>query len=166
MVLADDAAAGFAALLARHAGIVRKIAATYCRDRDDRADLAQEIATALWQAFPRYDASRPFSTWMYRVAFNVAISHVRDASRRNRHSVPFDDALHDVAAPPVDDEAGQHAALLQRAIASLDPLNRALLVLYLDDHSHREIAEILGITETNVGTRVARLKERIRRELA
>jgi RNA polymerase sigma-70 factor (ECF subfamily) len=163
----DDAAAGrFAALVARHAGIVRRIAATYCRSREDRADLAQEITAELWRAFARYDAARPFSTWTYRIALNVAISHVRDASRERRHMVPFDEGLHDAAAAPVDHEARQQMALLQRAIDALDPMNRALLVLYLDEHSHREIADVLGISESNVGTRIARLKERIRKELA
>jgi RNA polymerase sigma factor (sigma-70 family) len=102
---------------------------------------------------------------MYQIAFNVAISHVRDASRRYRHSVPFDEELHDVAVEPPDPAMAQQIALLQRTIASLDPLNRALLLLYLDEHSYREIAEILGISESNVGTKVARLKERIRKEL-
>jgi RNA polymerase sigma-70 factor (ECF subfamily) len=166
LALDDDAADRFAALVTRHAGIVRRIAATYCRSREDRADLAQEIIAELWRAFARYDAGRPFSTWMYRIALNVAISHVRDASRDRRCLVPFEEELHDAPSTPVDHEARQHMALLQRAIDALDPMNRALLVLYLDEHSHREIAEILGISESNVGTRIARLKERIRKELA
>ena len=149
----------FVALMAAHGGIVRKIAATYCRDRDERADVAQEIAAELWQAFPRYDPARPFATWMYRVALNVAISHVRVAARRHRTHVPLDDGRVEGVA-----DADTAAALLtlERAVAALDPLNRALLVLYLDDRSHREIAEVLGIGESNVGTRIGRLKERLR----
>lgn len=166
IVLDDDAAGRFATLLARHAGIVRKVAATYCRNRDDRSDLAQEITAQLWRAFPRYDPARLFSTWMYRIALNVAISHVRVASRERQHMVPLDDELHDAPIAPVDHEARQQMALLQRAIDALDPMNRALLLLYLDEHSHRRIAEILGMTEANVGTKIGRLKERIRKELA
>jgi RNA polymerase sigma-70 factor, ECF subfamily len=156
----------FAVLLARHAGVVRKIAATYCRDRDDRADLAQEIAYQLWRAYPRYDPARPFATWMYRIALNVAISHVRTASRERRHTVPYDEDLHDVAAAAVDHETRQQIARMETAIAGLDPIDRALLVLYLDDHSHRAIGEILGISETNAGTKIGRLKERLRKALA
>jgi RNA polymerase sigma factor (sigma-70 family) len=161
----DGAAERFAALIGEHAGIVRKIAATYCRDRDDRADVAQEIAAALWQAFARYDVSRPFSTWMYRIALNVAISHVRSVVRRRRAFVPLDEGMQDVAESLADAGSGAALAALQRAIAVLDPMNRALLVLYLDDRSQREIAEVLGISESNVGTRIGRLKDRIRAAL-
>jgi RNA polymerase sigma-70 factor (ECF subfamily) len=150
----------------RHAGIIRKVVATYCRDSDDRADLTQEILAQLWQAWPRYDAARPFSTWMYRVALNVAMSRMRDVYRGARHFVPLADEHHEIAGAAVDHEANQQLAALDRIVASLDELNRALLLLYLDDRSHREIAEILGLSESNIGTKIARLKERLRDELA
>jgi RNA polymerase sigma-70 factor (ECF subfamily) len=156
----------FSALIERHAGIVRKVATTYCRDADDRADLAQEILAQLWTAWPRYDSSRAFTTWMYRVALNVAISHVRGVYRSARHFVPLAEEHHALAGESVDHEARQELAVLETLIAGLDPLNRALLLLYLDDRSHREIAEILGIGESNVGTRIGRLKQRIRGHLA
>ncbi len=157
--MADRGQETFAALIDRHAGIVRKVATTYCRDANDRADLAQEIVARLWAAWPRYDSARPFTTWMYRVALNVAISHVREVYRDAKHFVPLDEDHHALAADPIDYE-GRDA--LETLIAALDPLNRALLLLYLDDRSHREIAEILGLSETNIGTRIARLKQRIR----
>jgi len=156
----------FSALIARHAGIVRKVATTYCRNADDRADLAQEILAQLWKAWPRYDAARPFTTWMYRVALNVAISHVRGMYRGHRHFVPLDDGHHQVAAAPVDHEEESALVALETVIAELDELNRALLLLYLEDRSHREIAEILGISESNVGTKINRLKQRIRARFA
>ena len=156
----------FAALVADHAGIVRKVATTYCRDAEDRADLAQEILAQLWAAWPRYDRERPFATWAYRVALNVAISHVRGVYRSQRHFEPLTDDHHAVAAAAVDQEAQDELALLQDVIAELDQLSRALLLLYLDERSHREIAEILGISESNVGTKLNRLKQRIRARLA
>lgn len=156
----------FAALVADHAGIVRKVATTYCRDADDRADLAQDILAQLWAAWPRYDRERPFSTWMYRVALNVAISHVRGVYRSARHFEPLTDDHHVIAAAPVDHEDRDEQAFLPEVIAELDPLSRALLLLYLDERSHREIAEILGIGESNVGTKINRLKQRIRARLA
>lgn len=156
----------FGELVERHRGIVFKVANTYAWHPDDRDELAQEIAAQLWRAFPGYDAQRSFSTWMYRIALNVAISHVRSTTRRDRHAVPLDDALHDIA----DDngggpEADQQVRALHRFIAQLDKLNRALLLLYLEDHAYREIADILGITETNVATKISRLKQRIRNEI-
>ena len=157
----------FSALLQRHSGIVWKVTNTYASGVEDRADLAQEIATQLWRAWPRYDASRSFTTWMYRVALNVAISHVRSQSLRRRHdAVPLDENLHDMAdAGAVDHEREQHVRLLQAFIARQAPLDRALLLLYLDDRPQRDIAEILGISESNVSTKIGRLKQRIRDEL-
>lgn len=155
----------FGDLLERHRRIVFKVANTYAWHTDDRADLAQEIAAQLWRAFPGYDPARSFSTWTYRVALNVAISFVRSDSQRQRHAVPLDEDLHDVATEGADHEAGQQVRALHRFIAQLEPLNRALLLLYLDDRSHREIAEILGISETNVATKLGRLKQRIRNEI-
>lgn len=156
----------FSALIREHAGIVRKVATTYCRDADDRADLAQEILAQLWASWPRYDAARPFTTWMYRVALNVAISHVRGVYRGARHFVPLADEHHGIAAAPDDHETQDELRILETIIAELDELNRALLLLYLDDRGHREIAEILGIGESNVGTKIARLKQRIRARFA
>ena len=157
----------FIAQLEQHRGIVLKVAGTYAWSASDREELAQEITAQLWMAFGRYDAARPFATWMYRVALNVAISQTRRSSLRSRHHVPFDDALHDVpGALDTGDEPDARSRALRGFIGRLDPLNRALLLLYLDDRSHREIAEVLGISETNVATKLGRLKQRIRNQIA
>lgn len=157
----------FSSLLQRHAGIVFKVANSYARSLDDRDDLAQEIAAQLWHAYPKYDPARSFSTWMYRVALNVAISQLRSVDVRRRHdAVPLDEHLHDLAhASATDPERDQHVRLLQAFIARQPPLERALLLLYLDERPQREIAEILGISESNVSTKIGRLKQRIRDEL-
>lgn len=160
-----DAHRQFHALLERHRKIVFKVANTYCRDPHDRADLAQEIAAQLWRAFPGYDGARTFSTWMYRIALNVAISFRRSSGQHERQTVAFDESLHDIAFDSGDAESDERVRALYRCIDALDPLNRALLLLYLDERSQREIAEILGITETNVATKIARLKQRLRDEL-
>ena len=159
-----DAREGFQALLQAHRGIVAKVAGTYAWHPDDRDDLMQEIATQLWRAWPGYDPQRPAAIWMYRIALNVAIGQLRQHDLRRRHdAVPLDDALHDVAdANAVDPEHAQRLRLLQGFIARQPPLDRALLLLYLDDRPQREIAEILGISESNVSTKIGRLKQRIR----
>ena len=159
--MTDDTRDSFGALLQQHRGIVFKVANSYTRNPDDRADLAQEIAAQLWRAWPKYDGCRPVTTWMYRIALNVAISHLRGSSMRDQHLVPLDEGLHggDRDGPDYD------LHLLQRLITALPPLDRALMLLYLDERSHREIAEVLGITETNVATKVGRLKQRIRQQL-
>ena len=163
----DDRQQAFGTLLQRHAGIVFKVANTYARLPEDRADLAQEIAAQLWRAWPKYDPTRSASTWMYRVALNVAISHVREQSVRQRHdAVPLDDDLHDMAdSSATDHENENHLRLLQAFIARQPPLDRALLLLYLDERPQREIAEILGISEANVSTKIGRLKQCLRDDL-
>jgi len=125
---------------------------------------------ALGAAWPGFDATQPASTWMYRIALNVAIGFVRNASLRRRHAVPLDEALHDLADAgtldhDADLESAQRLRLLQGFIARQAPLDRALLLLYLDERSQREIGEILGISESNVSTKIGRLKQRIRTEL-
>lgn len=156
----------FAELLDRHRKIVLKVSNTYAWHADDRDELAQEIATQLWRAFPDYDPARAFSTWMYRIALNVAISYVRSHSQRVEHFQALDPELHDIADPNSNDlESDQQVVALQRVIQHLEPLNRALLLLYLEERSTREIAEIIGISESNVTTRISRLKQRIRSEL-
>lgn len=166
MTATDDRRDAFSALLQRHRGIVFKVANTYSRLAEDRDDLAQEIAARLWHAYPKYDPARSFSTWMYRVALNVAISHVREQTMRDRHdAVPLDEGMHDLAdAGGMDHERDQHIRLLQGFIQRQPPLERALLLLYLEDRPQREIAEILGLTENNVSTKIGRLKQRIRDE--
>ena len=157
----------FRELFDRHHGIVFKVAASYCGDPHDRADLAQEIAAQLWRAFPKYDGRRQFSTWMYRVALNVAISSLRADSARAGQAVPFDAGLHDAIGDEGSNAEGdERVRLLYRCIARLDPLNRALLLLYLDERSQAEIADILGLTQTNVATKIGRLKQRLRDDLA
>jgi RNA polymerase sigma-70 factor (ECF subfamily) len=156
-----DCQTRFEALLDRHRGVVRKVAHAYTCHAHDLADLEQEIAVHLWRAFPRYDPARPFATWMYRIALNVAISFARGVGRRPP-AVPFDDAT---VAAPEDAEPDDRLRVLRQCLDRLDHLNRALLLLYLDDHSYRDIADVLGISESNVGTKLTRLKQRLRDEL-
>ena len=156
----------FDVLLESHRAIVFRVARTYCRHPDDRDDLVQEIAVQLWRAWPGYDSTRPFATWMYRIALNVAIGYVRNESHRRQHVAPLDDELHDIADDSgVDHETEQRVRLLQGFIERQAPLDRALLLLYLDERGQRDIAEILGLSETNVSTKIGRLKQRVRAEL-
>ena len=156
----------FPALLEAHRGIVLKVAASYARSPEDRADLAQDIAMHLWQAWPAFDASRTFPTWMYRVALNVAISWQRREHHR-RHDALDDEANERIAgALDVDADAREQLALVQRAMARLTPMDRALLLLHLEGCSHRESADVLGTSEGNVATRLHRIKTQLRRDVA
>ncbi|HEY6327455.1 MAG TPA: RNA polymerase sigma factor [Candidatus Cybelea sp.] len=161
----NSAQDAFLTSLDQHRGILFKVAYAYCRDEASREDLVQEIVMQLWRAYPRYDGRASFSTWMYRIAVNVAISVYRsarrDAERVERTGLA---RLERLAAP--DAHSDENAALLREVIDGLDALNRALMILYLDDRSYAEIADVLGITQTNVATKINRLKERLRRTAA
>ena len=103
---------------------------------------------------------------MYRIALNVAISFLRSSQQRNLHSVPLDEAHDDaIGDTGVDAETDERVRLLRRFIAQLDGLNRALLLLYLDEKNYQEIADILGISQTNVATKISRLKQRLRTDM-
>jgi RNA polymerase sigma-70 factor (ECF subfamily) len=155
----------FLALLEEHKGILYKAAHSYCKNRDDRPDLIQEITVQLWRAFPRFDGRRQFSTWMYRIAMNVAISHFRSKRRRIPGALSIQETGIDVAAADQMIDGSEELRLLYRLIDQLSELDRALMLLYLDRQSHESIAEIMGISATNVGTRIHRIKERWQREL-
>lgn len=136
------------------------IAAAYSHTADERAELVQEMQAQLWRSYPRYDARRPFSTWLYRVALNVALSHVRAESARAARQVPLECAA-EPEAPPAE-ETDSRVAQLRAFIAELEPLPRALLLLYLEDRTHQEAAEILGLSEATAAKRISRLKQRLR----
>jgi RNA polymerase sigma factor (sigma-70 family) len=153
----------FVTLLEEHKRILYKVASSYCRNPADRPDLLQEMAVALWRSFDRYDERYRFSTWMYRIALNVAISFYRSEVRRTRHTVPAGDSVLAFATAsesvePDDEELRVLHSLMQQ----LGELDRALLILYLDENSYDTIAGILGISETNVGTKIGRIKQKLR----
>src|SRR5262245_46383783 len=161
-----DRSAKFLALLEAHQKIVLKVASVYCWDAAERDDLRQEITLQLWRAFPSYDPRRVFATWMYRIALNVAISYARKAGRRRRIIASLEEGGVDLPANSSAPGPDERVDALYRCLRALDPLSRALLMMYLDERTYREIAEVLGISETNVATKISRLKQRLRSELA
>jgi RNA polymerase sigma-70 factor (ECF subfamily) len=155
------------ALIEAHKGILYKVANAYCKNPEDRGDLIQEILIQLWLSFKRFDPRTKFSTWMYRIALNVAISRYRSERRRIHDAVSMDELGFEVSvADQMLSEAGDDIRLLRELIEQLDEMNRALVLLYLDGYSHDEIAGILGITATNVATRINRIKGRWQNEVA
>jgi len=149
----------FATLLAQHAGIVWRVAYAWCRQATDRDDLVQEIHYQLWRAFDRYDSTRTFSTWMYRIAMNVAISN--DRRRKRSREERLQDFPEPAGSMPLSAE-GERIVELFQIIDGLDPTNRALLLLWLENQSYAAIAEVLGLSETNVATRLSRLKQKLK----
>jgi RNA polymerase sigma factor (sigma-70 family) len=154
----------FQILLSEHEGIVFKVAGVYAQHAEDRRDLAQEIGLQAWRSFARFDPDKAkFSTWLYRVALNVAISQWRKANS-NWHGrlEPLEQHHLDSISAETAPEPDERLVTLYAFIGQLDALNRALILLYLEDKSYAEIAEILGITETNVATKIGRIKQTLR----
>ena len=160
---ARDPQERFLSLLEEHRRLLYKVARAYGRTAPDREDLVQEMAVQAWKSFPRYDGSWRFSTWLYRVALNVSISFQRRERTRALHIVPGGEELLQ-GIGQADPEPAEDVALLYTFIDRLDPLNRALMLMYLDGQSQAEIGEVLGISANNVSTRVGRLKERLRQD--
>ena len=154
----------FLGQLEPHRAILYKIANAYCARREERGDLIQEIVIELWRAYPRFDARALFSTWMHQIAVNVAISHFRGESRRIRDALPIDEFGMDLEAA---DRAMAHddedLFALHQLISQLDEVNRALILLYLEGYGQDEIAEMIGLTATNVATRINRIKQKLQR---
>lgn len=154
----------FADLIDKHKGIIYKICSSYCRSGEDRKDLAQEIILQLLRSFPRYDETKGFSTWMYRIALNVAISDYRKGSRQKSVLVSWPEHLIDFEEDKEETELRENRIQrLYQFIDQLDKLNKALMILYLDGNSYQKIAEILGISESLVGTRLNRAKQKMKK---
>lgn len=154
----------FLALLQGQQRLLYKVAYIYCRDPEERRDLLQDMAIQLWRAFPSYDGRAAVSTWVYRVAANVAISHRRREGRRIRDAMPLDFAF-DVADGAFESDTEQ-SRQLRALIDDLDEINRALMLFYLEGFDHSEIAEMLGTSASNVGTRLNRIKAKLQSQLA
>ena len=146
--------------------IIYKICNSYCKKQHERDDLAQEITYQLWRSFNHFDGSVKFSTWMYRVALNVAITFYRK-SKTSDSIIMLSEPDAETADRNEDmAELENNITALQRYIHELKELDKALMILYLEEKSYSEIAEILGISETNVGTRISRVKEKLKQRFS
>ena len=157
-MVSTDASNLFVSVIESHKGILFKIANAYCRDPENRNDLIQEIILQLWKSFENYSHQYKYSTWIYRIALNVAISFYRFEKKRNHLKIPISDVITDLADSTIKREKEEKLELLQVFISELKEMDKALILLYLDEKSHKEIAEITGISETNVATKIGRIK--------
>ena len=150
----------FISLLEANLGIILKIAKAYTNTEQDREDLVNDIAYEMWKAFPNFKGKSKVSTWIYRVALNTAMNY-RNNTRKKRGFLQ--DAIGFYPdEPSTEMDSNPQVELLYDCIAELDEFNKAIILLYLDGYKHDEIAEITGISKTNVGTRILRIKEQLR----
>lgn len=166
MVNKEQSKAEFLNLIQENKRIIFKICNSYCKNNDDREDLAQEIIYQLWKSYESFNPeyNYKFSTWMYRIALNVAISFYRK-DKKSKSTISLDEHLieiEDVSGDSIESE--KNFKLLQQFINELKELDRALMILYLEDKNYKEISEILGITETNVATKISRIKIKLKQK--
>ena len=147
----------FEKILHQYQALLWKVARAYCSNLEDQKDLIQEIALQLWRAYPKYNPKFAITTWMYRIALNVAISNLRKQKRRTEAQLP------EYPPPEEGEEVQEQLDFLYQLIQQLPPLDKALILLYLEEVPQQEIAEIMGISLSNVSTRINRIKQKLKK---
>jgi RNA polymerase sigma-70 factor (ECF subfamily) len=141
-----------------HIGILQKICRIYKKDAADREDLFQEILYNAWRSYPRFEGRSKFSTWLYRVALNTAL-HQKRKERSVANLIEFENRVFD----PAEEDEADALKILYKAIDQLNPLEKSIVILFLDDQSYNEIAEVTGLSVSNVGVKLNRIKIKIKK---
>jgi len=151
-------------LIREHEGIIYKISRVYFDQEEDQKDLYQEIVYQLWKSYDSFDDRSKWSTWMYRVALNTAISFLkRDKSKLKKVS---SEGLDNFKMEPFDPVMEERIEWLYKSIQELSVVEKGIILLYLEGKRHDEIASITGFSATNVGTRISRIKEKLKRQIS
>ena len=145
-----------------HRGIIYKVCHLYGKEKDYREDLFQEIVLQLWKSFPTFRGESKITTWMYRIALNTAISGYRKQSR-NVKTEDLDEGHLNISEQYPGDEGQENAQKLQWSIRQLTEIERAMVMMALEEISYEEIAETIGITQNNVRVRMNRIREKLRK---
>ncbi|WGD35018.1 MULTISPECIES: RNA polymerase sigma factor [Olleya] len=151
----------FVELLEQHQNIVHKVCRLYTNNYDAHNDLFQEITIQLWKAFPKFRGDSKFSTWMYRVGLNTAITLYRK-SKRTINTQQFDTVQFKISAEEYDSTEEEQLKLLYNAVHQLNDIEKALIFLYLEDKNYKEISETMGITEVNARVKMNRVKTKLK----
>ena len=154
----------FVVLLEKNQNIVHKVCRLYTNSHDQHNDLFQEITIQLWKAFPKFRGDAKFSTWMYRVALNTAITLYRK-SKRSIQTQDYDSVMFKISSEEYDDTIEQQLKQMYTAIKNLNDIEKALVFLYLEDKNYRDISETLGITEVNARVKMNRVKGKLKKIL-
>lgn len=145
-------------------GIVHRVCRVYVKDTGERQDMYQEIIYQLWKSYPMFNNNAKFSTWMYRVAVNTAINHIRKSTRAIKEE-PLPENLDKMALADEDAPSAEKMKMLYAVIERLSPMDKAIVLLYLDDNSYEQIAAVTGFTKSNVSVRLVRIKKQLEKQL-
>jgi len=151
----------FNKLIERHKGILFKVARTYCQNTEDRQDLIQDIRIQIWQSLDKYNTDYKISTWLYRVSINTAISFYRKDKNRQQASIKLDSKFQQ-SNDAYDKEKEYQLNLLEQFIYELNEFDKAIMLLYLEEKNHEEISDVLGLSKSNVGTKIGRIKDKLK----
>ncbi len=157
----------FLTLVRQNDARLRRICRVYAGGDDEQHDLLQEILLQLWRSLPSFAGASSPDTWLYRVALNTALAHARRNPARRETTLDDEIAAAHAPADAVDADLDVRARQeqLHAAIVRLDPVDKMLMTMYLDERSYRDIADVLGITETHVGVKLHRIKQALARQL-
>ncbi|MDB5087784.1 MAG: polymerase subunit sigma-70 [Mucilaginibacter sp.] len=149
----------FIKVIKENAGLIYKVTKVYTNSREDAQDLYQEIVYQLWKSFGSFRSESKISTWMYRIALNTAIVHLNKEKKKGSH-LPIDEWL--MNKPDLNDTLKEEQVeILYSQIKKLDTIEKGIILLYLDGKSYDEIAGITGFSNTNIGTRLGRIKQKL-----
>ena len=152
----------FIQIVQKNQGIIHKVCNIYCDVQEDRNDLFQEIVAQLWKSFPTFQNRSKFSTWMYRVALNTAITSFKKAKRRpDRNRLTYDNFQ--IEDDSYDTETEENIKQLHRAVAQLSGVEKSIVLLYFENKKYEEIAEITGITQNYVRVKMNRIKKKLKK---
>lgn len=154
----------FVTQLQQNQNIVHKICRLYTNDNDAHNDLFQEITIQLWKAYPKFRGDSKFSTWMYRVALNTAITLYRKSKRRVK-TQDFEGVSFKISAEEYDSTIEEQLKLMYAAVKNLNDVDKALVFLYLEDKNYKEISDTLGISEVNARVKMNRIKGKLKKIL-
>jgi RNA polymerase sigma-70 factor, ECF subfamily len=150
----------FLSFVEKHKGILYKVINAYAKSQEDKRDLFQEIMTNLWKAYPSFKGDAKISTWMYRVALYTSITRFRDERKQIKYEKIQHDAPQSGFDPFVDDSE-EPVKFLYEAISKLTSVDKAIILMLLDEKSYKEIAQIIGLRPTAVGMRINRAKDKL-----
>ena len=151
----------FLHIITENQGIIQKVCSIYCDLEEDRRDLFQEILIQLWKSYPTFRSESKFSTWMYRVALNTAItSFKKDKRQPDKSGVSFDHLQ--LAEEMYDTRTEEQIKMLNQAVAKLTGVEKSIILLFLEDKKYEEIAEITGITQNYVRVKMNRIKKKLK----
>ncbi len=152
----------FLNILEKNIGIILKISRVYTKIEQDKEDLINDIILELWKSFKNFNGDSKISTWIYRVALNVSMNYKRNRKNNSLFYSINDFRNEEIRPWLIEQDNSSELEILYNCIDELEEINKAIILLYLDGNSHDEISEIIGISKTNVGTRISRIKEQIR----